>query len=133
MVRSMIPGGRLAPSRGGGDRGLLSIGGDAEVLTMGGDGGPLSSGAAMALCSSCGGPPGQYVRLVSILLANNKIIISPATSRDDPSVIRAKSVVTVSYYLLLGSPWVGVMPVTPHTLISPSSLTMSLLWLLRGE
>ena len=76
----MIPGGRLAPSRGGGDRGLLSIGGDGEVLSMGGDGGPLSSGAVLVLRSSCGGPPGQYVRLVSLLLANNKLIISSATS-----------------------------------------------------
>ena len=48
---------------------------------------------------------------------------------DDQLAIHVKPVVTVSWYLLIGSPWVGVMPGTSRTLYFSSPLSGSL----RGE
>ena len=48
---------------------------------------------------------------------------------DDQLAIHVKPVVTVSWYLLIGSPWVGVMPGTSRTLNSSSPSSGSL----RGE
>ena len=45
---------------------------------------------------------------------------------DDQLAIHVKPVVTVSWYLLIGSPWVGVMPRTSRTLYSSSPSSGSL-------